>query len=317
MNAIEKRIYDLHQLEPHLTAQSDLNEFWERSLKKAAEHPIEISMESITTTMEGVEAYRAAYRGFDETPIHGWYMIPRFVKREKYPAVVMYHGYQGSKLLPHIYAAWLMLGVAVFAVDTRGQSGETGNALVQNGGTTRGWMTANITDKENCYYKAIIIDAIRAVDWVAARPEIDSTNIGVAGGSQGGGLSLMTAILNKKTAYCIADIPNLCHMDFGILNSTGSLTEVADYVKRFPDQLDTVLETVSYFDIMNLADQLEAPVMMSVGLKDLVCMPETIFAAYNRIQAEKEIHVYPFSGHEISVEHTQKVLQYIKRRIAQ
>ncbi|MFD1907470.1 acetylxylan esterase [Paenibacillus rhizoplanae] len=48
---------------------------------------------------------------------------------------------------------------------------------------------------------------------------------------------------------------------------------------------------------------------MSVGWKDTVCMPETIYAAYNRIESPKEIKDYPFSGHEVSeFQHRQTAL---------
>ncbi|MEF2247414.1 acetylxylan esterase [Paenibacillus sp. IITD108] len=316
MNAIEKRIQDLYQLRPDLTAQPDIDQFWERALEEAGQHPLPISSERVEVPFDGVTAHRIAYRGFDSTPIYGWYLIPEFKKQDKYPAVVIYHGYHGDKLMPEQYSSWLLLGVAVLAVDVRGQNGDTGNELPQVGGKVGGWMTQNIMDKDNCYYKAIAIDAVRAVDWLTEQPQIDTSNIGVVGGSQGGGLSLLTAILNKKVAYSVADIPNLCHMDYGVLHSTGSLTEVAAYIKRNPDRLDSVLKTLSYFDLMNLADRLTVPVMVSVGLKDTVCMPETIFAAYNRIEAPKEIHIYPFNGHELTVQHTRKVLQFVKNKTA-
>jgi cephalosporin-C deacetylase len=31
---------------------------------------------------------------------------------------------------------------------------------------------------------------------------------------------------------------------------------------------------------------------------DMICPPSTIFAAYNRISAEKEIRIYDYSDHE-------------------
>lgn len=314
MNAIERRIADLYALDPPTTGKPDLDQFWERTWDEVKKNPINSSMESTYIPFEGVEAYRVTYTGFDQTPLYGWYLIPRFIARETYPCVVLYHGYTGSKGLTEQYSSWLMLGCAVFAVDVRGQSGETGNAIVQQGGMIKGWLTPNITDKENCYYRAITVDAVRAVDWVWERPEVDKGMIGVIGGSQGGGLALMAGIMSDKPSYVVADIPNMCHMDYGILHSTGSLTEAAEYVKRYPEQWGAVLDTLSYFDIMNLADRLKVPVMVSVGLKDMVCMPETIFAAYNKISSEKELHIYPFNGHEVGALHQRKVFEYVKKR---
>lgn len=315
MNAIDKRIQELYEYMPDLTTPADLDQFWERSLMASRQHSHSISKEKVETPFEMMDTYAVTYRGYDTTPIHGWYLVPSFLKKEKYPAIVIYHGYQASRSLPEYYTHWIMMGVAVFVVDCRGQSGDTGNHIVQDGGMVKGWMTQNIADKENSYYKAMIIDAVRAVDWLSDQAEIDATNIGVMGGSQGGGLSLMTTVLHEEVAYCIANVPSLCHLDYGVLHSTGSLTEVATYLNKYPSQLDAVLDTLSYFDVMNMAHLIRVPVMMSVGLKDTICMPETIFAAYNRITAPKEMHVYPFCGHAVLEEQGRKMLHYVKDRI--
>jgi cephalosporin-C deacetylase len=36
-----------------------------------------------------------------------------------------------------------------------------------------------------------------------------------------------------------------------------------------------------------------------------VCPPSTVFAAYNAIEAEKEIAVYPYSGHVVPSAHEE------------
>jgi cephalosporin-C deacetylase len=58
------------------------------------------------------------------------------------------------------------------------------------------------------------------------------------------------------------------------------------------------METLSYFDNMNLADRIRGKVLISVGLCDLICPPSTIFAVINRMKCRKEVLVYPCSGHE-------------------
>lgn len=312
-NAIAKRIADLEQYSPPLTAREDLHTYWEETLRQYASKPLNATKKRVDTPMPYVEAYNMTYEGFDHTPIHGWFLLPRFVQAKKLPCVVCFHGYHGSKGSPEDYGRFLLMGMAVLAVDVRGQGGETGNLLTSDFGMTSGWMTQGILDKDTFYYKAITLDALKAVEWAASEPAIDSSRICVAGGSQGGGLSMITAALSDKVAIAVADIPNMCHMDFGILNSTGSLSEAARFVSAFPDRLDAVLETLSYFDNMNLATNIRVPILVSCGLKDTICMPETIYAAYNRIQSEKELHVYPFNGHHLNDYHSRKVMHFIAK----
>lgn len=312
MNYVDKRVSDLLQYRPDPTAPDDLDAFWERTLNEASRKPLHASREKTAGLSPYAAVYKVTYEGFDATPIHGWFALPTFAAEEKLPCAVIFHGYHGGKGHPEQYANWLLLGYAVFAIDVRGQGGETGNLLPQTFGMTKGWMSQGLLDPDTHYYRAITVDALKAVEWAAAQPEVDPARVVTVGASQGGGLALMTAALSGIPSRTVADIPNMCHMDFGILNSTGSLTEAAEFVSRFPEHQDRVLKTLSYFDLLNLCDRIQNPVFVSVGLKDTVCMPETIFAVYNRIGAPKRLQVYPFNGHYTSGDHFARVAAFLR-----
>lgn len=312
MNAIEKRIEELYRYNPDVAAPLDLTEFWNRTIKEAKECPCVGIRVQTETPFPAMDVYHVTYEGYDNTPLKGWYIVPKFTMERSLPCVVLFHGYTGGKGYPEQYADWLMLGYAVFAVDVRGQGGETGNRMDSEYGMTKGWITQGILDKDTCYYKAVAVDAMKAIEWVASQLEIDASRIVVTGDSQGGGISLLAAAISDTPSIVVANIPNMCHMDFGLLNSTGSLTEAAEFLNRFPEHLNAVLTTLSYFDILHLADRIDIPVMMSVGLKDTVCMPETVFAAYNRISSEKILNIYPFTGHAVSGYQKRKVFEFLK-----
>ncbi|MFI5771151.1 acetylxylan esterase [Streptomyces sp. NPDC051658] len=62
---------------------------------------------------------------------------------------------------------------------------------------------------------------------------------------------------------------------------------------------------MSYFDGATLARRGNVSMLFSVGLKDHICPPSTVYAAYNHCgaqrnvdQADKQIRVYPFNDHE-------------------
>jgi cephalosporin-C deacetylase len=316
MGLLDRKLNDLKQYRAEVTAPDDFSEFWSRTLEEAAPSGGSVPgrREPLSTPMRGVQAYRVTYEGHGGTPVSGIYLVPELWKETVYPCVVHFHGYAGGSGLPESYAPWLLAGMAVFAVDLRGQAGGTGDSLPQEGGMAKGWITKGIEDKDSCYYKALVVDCLRAVDWVSEQPETDGARIGVAGASQGGGLAMILSALSDKPAFAVADIPNMCHMDYGIFHSTGSLTEAADYVSRFPDRWSKVERTLSYFDNMNLAHRIKIPILVSVSLKDTVCMPETVFAAYNRIESEKQLHVYPFRGHSTGEKHLRLVLEFVRQQ---
>ncbi|WP_369827056.1 acetylxylan esterase [Cohnella sp. CIP 111063] len=316
-HAVGRRIEELERLAPPLTAQPDLDAYWDGELERYAAKPLNATRTLVETPLAFMETYDVAYEGFDETPIRGWYLLPKFPRRDdrKLPCVVLYHGYGGSRGYPEDYASYVLMGLAVFAIDVRGQAGETGNLMPQPYGMTRGWLTQGILDRDTCYYKAITIDALKALDWAADQPEVDRSRICAMGGSQGGGLAMIAAALSDKPAIAVPHIPNMCHMDFGILNSASSLTEAASFVERFPGHLEAVLRTLSYFDNMNLAHRIRIPVFVTVGLKDPVTMPETIYAAYNRIEGDKRIAPFPFTGHAVTGEMQRQALDFIASRL--
>ncbi|EXG83212.1 acetylxylan esterase [Saccharibacillus sacchari] len=313
-HAIKARIQDLERYNPSQTAESDLEEFWSNTLAEYAEKPLNGKREPVQTPMSGMDVYMTTYEGADDTPLHAWYLTPKAEQGTKFPCIVHYHGYTGSKGMPEHFAHYILMGFAVLSVDVRGQGGDTGNRQAQSYGAIRGWVTPGILQRETAYYRAITVDAIRAAEWAAEQPETDAERIFVIGGSQGGGLAMIVPALSDVPKAAVAHIPNMCHMDFGILNSNSSLSEAAEFVSRHPEHLDTVLKTLSYFDNLNLAPRIQIPIMVSCGLKDPCCMPETVYAAYNRIMSEKEMRVYPFDGHWVSDGQNRLAMEFLARQ---
>jgi len=87
-------------------------------------------------------------------------------------------------------------------------------------------------------------------------------------------------------------------------------------VNRHPEHLERVLATLSYFDAVNCADRIRCPILVSAGLKDMVCWPETIYAAYNGIASEqKTIVSFPFAGHFTAAGHGRTVYAFLKRHV--
>lgn len=335
MNAIEKRIQDLYNYSPDRTAKQDLWSFWSDTLRTCEAKPLNDVRREKPSSFRGIRVWSVQFEGFDETKLHGDLIVPEGIawagakggdeagtenearakdgERAGLPCVVTFPGYSSGRSLPIDYAPWLLSGAAVFSIDVRGQGGETGNLLGSPHGMAKGWASGGILDLARSYYMAITVDAWKAVQWAARQPEIDSSRIAVAGASQGGGLALLTAALSEQVKLCVADVPNMCHMDFGLLHSVGSLSELADYCRRFPEQLPVVLDHLSYFDMLNLAERLDKPVMMSVGLKDTICWPEQIFPVYQRIPSElKRLEIYPFTGHAVESLQRQKDWAFVQ-----
>jgi cephalosporin-C deacetylase len=313
MDELDRQLKELNAYSPEMSVNPQLlQQFWHDQLETFNHKPLNMQRKQADSPFPYAKVYEIQFEGFDQTPLYGWYLVPSFV-HGKMPCVVVYQGYTSGRGYPERYAHWLMLGYCVLALDVRGQGGQTGNQLTSSEGMTKGWISQGILQKETSYYMAIIIDALKAVDAASVQPETDVEAIVLHGGSQGGGLVMAVAALSNKAICAIADIPNMCHMNYGIFNSIGSLKELAEFANVYPEKLNLILENLSYFDNMNLADRIRIPILVSVGLKDEICLPKTIFAAYNRIEAPKEIKVYPFLGHSVNEYQKRESINFMKK----
>lgn len=155
------------------------------------------------------------------------------------------------------------------------------------------------------FVRATLADCVRAVDFVAAQPEVDAARIAVTGASQGGGLSLSTAALDKRISFCAPDIPFMC--DYVKYFKASKWPEMDRWIAAAPHRSwDSMLQTISYFDTLNMADKITCPVFMSAGLQDGVCPPATVFSTYNRLAGPKEYVIYPDVGHSVNAVHNER-----------
>jgi cephalosporin-C deacetylase len=124
-------------------------------------------------------------------------------------------------------------------------------------------------------------------------------------------LALAIAALDPRPKLVLAEVPFLCHFQRAVeISNQIPYQEIATYCHRWPEQRDAVIRTLSYVDNLNLAERIRCPVLMTVGLQDLVCPPSTIYAVFNRIDSAKELRVYPFGGHETFPTHQEHKVRW-------
>jgi cephalosporin-C deacetylase len=178
-------------------------------------------------------------------------------------------------------------------------------------------MTRGIEDVEQYYYTRLYTDAARAVAEAQHLPGADATRIGVFGISQGGGLSLAAAALRPDLVrVCAADVPFLCDIRRAVtLVDTNPYHEVAEFLATHADLVDVALGTLDHVDNALLASRIRADAYVSVGLMDEICPPSTVFAAYNAITAPKQVVVNPFGVHQLSRQHDEPRLRFLRARL--
>ncbi|MFV2022556.1 acetylxylan esterase [Micromonospora sp. LOL_023] len=304
----------LPQLEtyaPAVAEPADFDAFWKSTLDEAANREILIDVRPEPTDLRLLDTWQISFTGFSGDPVNAWYTRPAGVDTAL-PAVVEYLGYGRGRGLPLDRLTWPVAGYAHLLMDSRGQGDQYGNGgdtpdphITVDGGP--GPVTRGIADPAGYYYRRLITDAVRAVTAVRALPGVDPTRVVAAGNSQGGGLALAVAGLVGDLAALISTVPFMCHWQRAIeITDTEPYGDVARYLAVHRGAESAVRTTLSYFDGVTFAKRAMAPAHFGVGLRDTVCPPSTVFAAYNHYGAgngrpespQREIHVYPFNGHE-------------------
>jgi cephalosporin-C deacetylase len=135
---------------------------------------------------------------------------------------------------------------------------------------------------------------------------VDPQRIAATGGSQGGAITIAVSGLVPDLAAAMPDVPFLCHFRRAIgLTDQHPYEEIVRYLSVHRDHEERVLKTLDYFDGVNFAARSTVRALYSTALMDMTCPPSTVFAAYNRLNAPKDIRVYRFNDHEGGGSHHQ------------
>lgn len=111
----------------------------------------------------------------DSTLVHGWVLKPPgFDKRRKYPAILQIHGGPHAQYGHNFFHELQWMAARGYIVVYTNPRGSAGYGLKYRNSIHADWG--------NLDYK----DVMRAAEWMAARPYVDRSRLGITGGSYGG-----------------------------------------------------------------------------------------------------------------------------------
>jgi cephalosporin-C deacetylase len=302
-----------------------LDDWWARRVAEAralAKPPV--ITPHLPSVYAPLEVYDAEFSGANGDRIRAWYLRP--AGDAAAPLVVKYIGYGGGRGTPTEHLLLPALGYAALVMDTRGQGGKwtagaTADGPLGTGPEYSQVMTRGITTPEEYYYTRLFTDAALAVDAALALAGAGAgvpPPVAVIGGSQGGALALATAALRADVVrVCHAHVPFLCDIQRAItLAPEPPYTEIPAFLANNIDLVEPALDTLRYVDCALLARRIRAATLVTVGLMDVTCPPSTVFAAYNEITAvDKEIDVYPYSGHDWPLAASERQIAHLRTRL--
>lgn len=277
---------------PPCYREKDYKKYWENNFELNRKTPLNLEI-VFDSKDEKRENYHIYFDGCDGSRIHGIMIKPN--EEGKLPLFVNYHGFCADCGKFEDFYIFSDEGYLVISLDIRGQGGKSENLYKYTFGENI--MQFGCLDENEYYLKWVILDCIRAIDAGCSLDYCDKEMVIVNGASQGGALSMTMAGLDKRVKYCFCEVPSNSDIRERINKRAGSLGALRDLITENKVSEERIFKTVSYFDTMNMADDVTAHIFAAVGLKDDICPPKQFFATYNKIKAPKTVDFYYEAGH--------------------
>ena len=300
---------DLVAFATQVTCPDDFDQFWEGVLSGLNGIPLDskVTHDPLRST-ETARVYQVCYRSLDDLEIFGWYAVPA-IGDGPFPAVLVLPGYKSE---PALRRDWAGKGVAALSVAVRGKLPSSAEF---NPGYP-GLLTHGVEDRDTYSYKGVISDCVRGVDFLLSRPEVDAERLYCCGSSQGGGLTLITTGLRHEIKAGVAGYPFLCCFPESMrMLRSYPYDELSCYARAYPDRVEQALDTLRYFDAVNFSPRIECPMVVGIAMEDEVCPPETSYAAYRLLNNERELWLFPNSGHGNAHAYPAREAQWLQQRI--
>lgn len=318
MPLIDLPLSELALYEGRNPRPADFDEYWDRALGELDSvnlNPVFKKNEFGFAAGIAEDLYFTGVRG---ARIHAKVMTPTWVE-PPYPTVLVFHGYSGRApewwgLMP-----WVAAGYAVYALDCRGQAGESDDVGGVTGTTLRGHIVRGLSgDPDDFLMRHIFLDCAAIGRIALTNPSVDADRLFSTGASQGGGLSLVAAALEPRISRCapvypfLSDYLRTWEMDL----ARDAYQELRDYLRNYDPEhqrLTEIFTKLGYIDIQFLARRVRAKVEMHTGLMDTITPPSTQFAMYNRLNGDKSVRVYPDFGHEGLPNSSETILKFFAK----
>lgn len=310
-------LYATETLQPTMEIPADFDDFWQQTRAQLKNIPPQFQLKLQPQWSTPLyEVFLLEMKSWGGLTIRAWYRLPR--KRQgKVPVMVQLQGL-GTPLMPaKLLDTDPMRGVpanwAVLSLNIRGHGNSNDKVKLP-------WdrfFVWQILSREHYIYRAVLMDAVRAIDFVSSRPEIDPNAIAVEGWSQGGGLALMLTALDKRVKACWADAPFLTYWRNHFALNAIHQTQLKQYLllQNTPNAQLKVYRTLRYYDALHFVPRIQVPVLMSIGLQDRTCFPLAALLAFKKIPyTAKKIVIYPYAEHQAgaSLQTRREKFQWLK-----
>jgi len=275
--------YELETFEPDIVVEPDMREFWEATLAELRAVPLEPEVTRVFEDFPDWELYEVSFNSLDGQRIWALLYVPAGRERPL-PAIVSAHpgtvGWGINRGPDGVYGSRIGRDDRFVTIVplVRGYRPDADDVPFNH----PWWGPLEDRDRyvARYWYSALV----RAVDYLATRPDlVDMERLVAMGGSQGGNFAVALTALDPRIRTCFADCPSNAQ-PHELMTRYGSFGPTAGQV---PDgrTLAETIRMLSYFNPVNMAPWIRVSTYIGSNIGDLTVHSMGPLAIYRNLTA--------------------------------
>ena len=237
---------------------ADFERYWQEALDALAGLPARPELDALplrSTDFATLHAVRLTSTG--PYRLFGYLSIP--AGRGPFPAIYYAPKYQSVlEIIPQGTANMQRSRYVTFSLAARGQR----NSDAPYAAMFPGLLTDGIEHAESYVFRGISADAVRGLQFLLSRAEVDPERVAVVGND----LALIAAALQPGATHVVTT-PQLFHRAAELAPRAQAypLEEIGDYLRAFPARAAHVRRTLGYYELTALAPRVTAATLLMAG----------------------------------------------------
>ncbi len=264
----------------------DFDEFWDEVGGELAGIPIAPEVEPIPMrTTDFADMYGVRITSLGPYRLFGYLSIPRGARGE-YPFPAIYYAPKNGSVLetiPQGTSVFIRQRYVTFSIACRGMR----NSDKPYAAMYPGQLTDGLESLQGYVYRGIVADAIRGLDFLVTRSEVDRTKI-VAWGND---IALLAAALHRGPTHVVST-PSYLFDTLEMASTTSSypLEEFNDYLRLHPDRSDEVAAILNHFNLRWHAPAITAETLLMAEHESGLYSPDALADLAGGIAGEVTVH---------------------------
>lgn len=274
----------LGALKQAISEPGDFDAYWEEQKKKLAAVSFKVLEKKFFKESDKCLVYDVKIACIGKRPVSGYVSIPKGAKTKSLPLRIWYEGYGVSSAPVRESPVEITFSVNAHGIEN-GREPAYYKELENGELNHYGLRDSENQKPETCYFNNMILRDLRALEFGRTLPEWNGKDLYLAGGSQGAFQAVAVAALSDGISGCFIRVPWFCDIYASKVGRIGSTFRP----RPAPG--------LKYFDTVNFAKRVKAPVEIEAGLSDWVCPPSGVRVLYNNLKYSAKLTMYQGLDH--------------------